>query len=80
MTNVEKYRQTFMASLDVTAEALPGLTYQGVDSWDSVGHMGLIAALEETFDIMFETDDIISFSSFMKGYEILRKYGVEGLK
>jgi len=50
------------------------LTYQGVDAWDSVGHMGLITELEETFNIVIETDDIIDFDSFLKGYKILSKY------
>ena len=41
---------------------------------DSVGHMGLIAALEEQFDIMMEMDDIIDFSSYAKGFELVAKY------
>lgn len=54
------------------------LEYQSIGDWDSVGHMGLIAALEDAFDIMMDTDDIIDFSSFEKGKEILSKdeYGV----
>ncbi len=76
MTNDEKYRQLFIATFGVTGEALPGLAYQGVDAWDSVGHMELIAGLEEMFNIMMETDDIIRFNSFTIGYEILRKYDV----
>ena len=39
--------------------------------------MGLIAAIEEAFDIMMETDDIVDLSSFDKGKEILKKYDVE---
>lgn len=39
--------------------------------------MGLVAAIEDAFDIMMDTDDIIEFSSFEKGMEILRKYDVE---
>ena len=37
------------------------------------------AALEDAFDIMMDTDDIIDFSSYEKGKEILAKaaYGVE---
>lgn len=77
MTHDETYRQTFMELFGVTNKELPKLTYQGVDAWDSVGHMGLIAGLEEAFDIMIETDDIIDFNSFLKGYEILRKYGIK---
>jgi len=33
--------------------------------------------VEESFDIMMETDDIIDFSSFKKGIEILKKYDVD---
>ena len=29
------------------------------------------------FDIEFEMDDIIDFSSYQKGFEILAKYGIE---
>ena len=52
------------------------LVYESVLDWDSVGHMGMISELEETFDIMLETDDIIDFSSYTKGIEILAKYKI----
>ncbi len=78
MTNLEKYNQAFMEALELTEEDLPGLEYQGTDQWDSVGHMGLIATLEDTFDIMMDTDDVIDLSSYEKGMEILTKnYGIE---
>jgi succinylglutamate desuccinylase len=35
--------------------------------------MGTIAAIEDSFDIMMDTDDIIEFESFQKGKEILSK-------
>ena len=38
--------------------------------------MNLIASLEDAFGIMLEMDDIIDFSSFAKGVEILKKYDV----
>lgn len=78
MTNLEKYEQAFCESLELTKEQLPGLEYQQVASWDSVGHMGLIAAIEDAFDIMMDTDDIIDLSSFEKGKEILTSnYGID---
>lgn len=77
MTNKEKYNEAFKQSLDVKEEQLTGLEYQAIPAWDSVGHMGLIAELEDAFDIMMETDDIIDFSSYEKGIEILKKYNVE---
>lgn len=77
MNNLEKYNVAFVESFGVTAEQLPGLVYQGIEAWDSVGHMQLIAALEDTFDIMFDTDDIIDFNSYEKGKELIAKYEVE---
>ena len=78
MTNIEKYNQVFTSTLEITENQLKGLSYQSVELWDSVGHMTLVANLEDTFDIMMETDDIIDLSSYAKGLEILKeKYGVE---
>ena len=52
------------------------LTYNSIKEWDSVAHMALIAAFEEEYNIMMETEDIIDMSSFFKVKEILAKYGV----
>ncbi len=75
MSNLDKYKDIFKTSFqfdgDVTA-----LVYQGIDEWDSVGHMQLMASLEDAFSVELEVDDIIDFSSFSKGIEILAKYKV----
>lgn len=70
MSNLELYNNAFIEILGVSEEQLVGLKYQDVEAWDSVGHMSLMAALEEAFDIMLDTDDIIDFSSYEKGKEI----------
>ncbi|ACM92125.1 hypothetical protein NAMH_1601 [Nautilia profundicola AmH] len=36
--------------------------------------MTLVAAIEDEFDIMLDTDDIIDMSSFAKAKEIVAKY------
>lgn len=79
MSNLEKYNNIFIDTFEIDESQLNGLKYQDIKAWDSVGHMGLIAALEDAFDIMMDTDDIIDFSSYEKGKEILAKsdYGVE---
>lgn len=78
MTNLEKYNQAFMETLEVKEEQLNCLVYQSVELWDSVGHMTLVAALEDAFGIMMETDDIIDLSSYEKGKEILHNnYNIE---
>ena len=77
MNNLEKYNQAFIELFNLKKEDLGGeLLYQSVDAWDSVGHMELIARLESDFDIMIEMDDVIDFSSYKKGKELLQKYKV----
>lgn len=78
MENLEKYKKVFCDTFEIKEDKLQGLKYQGVELWDSVGHMTLVANLEDSFDIMMETDDIIDLSSYEKGLEILStKYDVQ---
>ena len=77
MTNLEKYNEAFISSFNVEEEALATLEYQGVKEWDSIGQMSLVSELEDAFDIEMETDDIVDFSSYEKGKEIMMKYGVK---
>ena len=77
MSNLEKYSQAFIEAFEIEQSALAGnLEYNSIPEWDSIGHMSLIAALEDSFDIAMDTDDIIEFSSFEKGKELMQKYGV----
>lgn len=77
MTNLETYNNAFIEVFEIEKSMLENLKYQGIDAWDSIGHMSLIAELEEAFGIEMETDDIIDFSSYEKGKEILNKYKIE---
>lgn len=77
MTNKERYDKVMTEALELQPQDLnEGLVYNSVPEWDSVGHMSLMAALETEFDIMMETEDIIDFSSYFKGMQILAKYKV----
>jgi acyl carrier protein len=78
MTNKEKYEEVFINSFSLDKSKLnEKLVYESVPDWDSVGHMGMITELEEVFDIELDTDDIIDFSSYKRGQEILKKYDIE---
>jgi len=77
MNNSEKYTQAFVEAFGVAADQVATLKFQDIAAWDSVGHMGLVARLEEAFGIMMEPDDIVDLSSFEKGKEILSsKYSI----
>lgn len=76
--NLEKYNLVFIESFGVGEQDLnEGLVYESIPEWDSVGHMGMIAGLEEAFEITMEMDDIIDFESYNKGKELLSKYNVD---
>jgi acyl carrier protein len=66
-----------MKSFSVDEASAEKLEYNAIPAWDSLGHMGLMAELEEAFGIQMEMDDIIDFSSYKKGMELVSKYGVQ---
>ena len=78
MSNLEEYKKVFIDSLSIDDKKIKqDLKFNEIPEWDSIGHMTLISGLEESFSITFETDDIIDFSSFKKGQEILsKKYNI----
>jgi len=76
MENLKKYNKAFTNIFSIEEKELQNLEYNKIDTWDSIGHMSLMSELEESFKITFETDDIIDFSSYKKGKEILQKYKI----
>ena len=76
MDNLRIYTQAFIEAFEVDESEVPNLEYESIEEWDSVGHMVLMATLEESFDIILDMEDIIDFSGFEKGKELLGKYEV----
>lgn len=76
--SLERYKNTFIKSLSIDEKTFKdSLEYNQIPEWDSIGHMTLMSGLEEEFNISLETDDIVDFSSFKKGIEILSKYKIK---
>jgi len=77
MKNKSKYIEIFIKSLSIDNKKFnEKLKYNDIDEWDSIGHMTLMSGLEEDFNISLDTDDIVDFSSFKKGIQILKKYKI----
>ena len=77
MKSKSKYIEIFIKSLSIDKKNFnEKLKYNDIPEWDSIGHMTLISELEDGFNISIDTDDIIDFSSFKKGIQILKKYKV----
>ena len=78
MSNRKKYQDIFIESLSIDDKKFnEGIKYNEIQEWDSIGHMTLMSGLEEGFKITLDTDDVVDFSSFKKGFEILVKYGIK---
>ena len=78
MSNQEKLTAAFCEALGIDSGVIVDeLQYNSIPEWDSVAHMTLISELEDVFDIMLDTDDIIDMSSPLKARQILEKYDIE---
>ena len=77
MDNKKKFEKIFIESLSIDSSVFnEDIKYNDIPEWVSIGHMTLISGLEEGFEISLETDDIVDFSSYKKGMEILEKYKI----
>jgi len=73
-----KYKEIFKKSLSLNEnQKVENFKYNEIDEWDSIGHMTLVSDLEEAFDVSFDTDDIVNFSSYSEGKKILSKLGIK---
>jgi acyl carrier protein len=78
MSNETILRVIFSESLAIsTEEVIDSLEYNTIPKWDSLGHMSIVAKIEDTFNIMLDIDDILDMNNFGKAKEILNKYDVE---
>lgn len=76
--NKQKYIDIFTNIFGVEEDELnENFNFKDVEAWDSFTHLTLIGELEATFDVMFETDDILHFGGFENGMAILSRYGVD---
>ncbi|MFA9458934.1 acyl carrier protein [Halalkalibacter sp. AB-rgal2] len=75
--NTQKLRTIFAESLNIDESLVTDdLTYNSIPEWDSIAHMALVAEIDDQFDIMLDTDDVIDMSSFAEAKRILTKYEV----
>ena len=74
---VNKYQDAFVEAFELSDKSsLENLEYQSIDEWDSIGHMALMAELENSFGITIKTEDLIEFESYKQGVEILKRYDI----
>ena len=77
MSNIEKLKEAFVEGLEISMEEVETATMESVDKWDSIGQMSLVAIIEDAFGIEFEPDEVMQFTSFEAGKEILKNHNIE---
>lgn len=77
MSNIEKLKEAFVEGLEISMEEVESATMESVDKWDSIGQMSLVAIIEDAFGIEFEPDEVMQFTSFAAGVDILKAHGIE---
>ena len=78
MSNEQTLKNAFIEGLGVQGDLIDWdtLEYRGIEQWDSVAHMQVVAEIEDAFDIMLDIDDVIAMADFKVTKEILGKYDV----
>lgn len=77
MSNIEKLKEAFVEGLELPMDEVETATMESVDKWDSIGQMSLVAIIEDAFGIEFEPDEVMQFTSFEAGKEILKNHNIE---
>ena len=77
-TALQQVLAVFSEVLSLPADVDPGsLRYAETAGWDSLAHMELVTSLEDRFDVMFETDDILGMRDLPAAIEILGRLGAD---
>ena len=72
MTNLEKLNNIFCEVYSVEESALnETFVNTNVESWDSVHQLSIVAAIEESFDLMMDAEDILEMTSYENVKNIL---------
>lgn len=75
--NEQQLKEVFAKTFDIPVERVTDdLSYDSFAAWDSIAHMALIAAIDQTFKIMMDTEDVIDLNSFAKAKSLLTKYNI----
>jgi acyl carrier protein len=78
MNNIERYNAIFKKTFNVDESSLNSNLAAGLhEKWDSITHLSLITSLEDEFDIMMDSEDILELRSYEIGKQVLLKYGIE---
>jgi len=77
MSNLDKFNSVFAEVFEVEKSELGSdFSIDNVDNWDSVTQLSLVSDMEDEFDIMSDSEDILEFKSYDAAKAIVAKYDI----
>ncbi|TDC64630.1 acyl carrier protein [Micromonospora sp. KC207] len=77
MSLSDRLRAVFVETLELGEDVdVENLKYREIEQWDSLGHMTLVGAIEDEFDVQLDTEQVIDMSSFKVTLDMLSGMGV----
>jgi acyl carrier protein len=78
MKAFERVQTAVASTLKVPVLAITATTRDiDIPAWDSLGHLNLMMALEQTFDITLEVEDFADLTSVPAILAYLEKHGID---
>jgi acyl carrier protein len=77
ITAAPKLAKVFVSALDLAPDTdVTTLAYGQHEHWDSIGHMALVAEIEDAYGVMLDTEDLIGLSDWQAAVDLLGRLGV----
>lgn len=77
MHTTEKFYEVIAGAIAVKKELIEeDLAYQQIPEWDSMSHLLIVEALENSYQIKFEFEDVLDMGTVGKIREKMKKYDV----
>jgi acyl carrier protein len=77
MSLSDRLRAVFVEALELPDGVdVENLKYREIEQWDSLGHMTLVGAIENEFNVQLDTEQVIDMSSFKVALDMLSGMGV----
>jgi acyl carrier protein len=72
----ETLRGVLASTFETRPEAIsPSTTQEEVEGWDSIGHINLMLALEESFGVILDVDEMLELTSVAAILGLLDRLG-----
>lgn len=75
MNNKERYDRIVNEIFELNGMPInESMTRRNTEKWNSLLHLTFVTAIEDEFEIMLDTQDILNLISYSAGLEIIDKY------